>query len=272
MSAELTKITVLDVRQMKSRGQKLAMLTAYDYPTTRLIDPYVHMILVGDSVGTNVLGYSSEIPVTLDVMVHHTQAVTRAAKRALVVADMPFGTYLTVADGLRSMARLIQAGGADAVKLEGLHLELIEQAVANGMPVMGHLGLLPQSVHQLGGLRVQAKSPTELERLVQQAKQLEDAGAFAVVLECVPREVALAVTQAVSIPTIGIGAGPDCDGQVLVLHDMLGINERLHKHAKRYADLGHIVTQAVASYVQDVEEGRFPTDAHSFHMPKPDAR
>lgn len=267
MTAGVKRVTVPEFRAKKARGEKIVMLTAYDYPGARLVDPHVDAILVGDSVGTNVLGYATEVPVTLDAIVYHTQAVRRAVQHALVVADLPFGTCLTPSDGLRAAARLIQEGGADAVKVEGPKVEFIEQAAANGIPVMGHLGLLPQSVNQLGGLRVQARTDEEAQRLIEDARRLEKAGIFALVLECIPRELAREVTAAVGIPTIGIGAGPDCDGQVLIFHDMLGINERTFKHAKRYANLAEIISEAVAAYARDVVAGAFPTDDHSFHRP-----
>lgn len=268
MSGTTHPITVPEIRSMKLRGERIVMLTAYDYPTARIIDRLVHAILVGDSVGTNVLGHTTEVPVTLDVIVHHTKAVRRAVKHALVVADLPFGTYFSPSEGVKAAARLIQEAGADAVKVEGARIEFVELAVSYGIPVMGHLGLLPQSVSQLGGLRVQARSAEEANRLVQDAQRLEKAGVFALVLECIPREVSKDVTKALSIPTIGIGAGPDCDGQVLILHDMLGLNDRLPKHAERYGNLGQIIIEAVSAHAADVSSGKFPSDGHSFHLPR----
>ena len=267
---EPTKRRAPELRAMKLRGEKIVMLTAYDYPAARLVDRFVDVILVGDSVGSNVLGYSSEVPVTLDVMLHHTKAVCRATRRALVVADLPFMTYSSVEQGLDTAKRLVQEGGADAVKFEGAgyRCELVRQLVDCGIPVMGHLGLLPQSINQLGGLRVQARSKQAIDKLVTDALELEKSGAFAIVLELMPREAAQAVTAALSVPTIGIGAGPDCDGQVLILYDMLGWNEFHLKMAKRYAEISGVIAQAVSEYAQDVRSGRFPDDSNSFHMPK----
>jgi 3-methyl-2-oxobutanoate hydroxymethyltransferase len=221
----------------------------------------IDALLVGDSLGMVVLGYESTVPVTLDDMVHHTRAVARGTSRALVVADMPFLSYHTgPSDAVRHAGRLLQEGGASAVKLEGgsAVADVVGRLVTAGIPVMGHLGLLPQSVHQLGGYRRQATMPHEAEALLGDARRLEEAGAFAIVLEMIPYDLARTVTAAVGIPTIGIGAGPDCDGQVLVSYDMLGLVENAPSFAKQYAQLGRAVTDAARSYVEDVRGGRFP--------------
>ena len=257
------RITVPHLREMKRRGERIAMLTAYDATMARLLDTaLVDVLLVGDSLGMVVLGHDSTIPVTLDAMVHHTAAVVRGARRALVVADMPFLTCHTgLDDAVRNAGRLVQEGGAAAVKVEGGApvLVLIERLVQIGIPVMGHLGLLPQSVHQVGGYRRQATTADEASRLLADARGLERAGAFAVVLESIPAEVAALVTSTLAIPTIGIGAGPDCDGQVLVSYDMLGlVDAGVPSFVKRYADLGGQVRTAASAYVEEVRQGRFP--------------
>lgn len=256
-------VRVTDIIAKKSRGEKIAMLTAYDAAFARLLDcAGVDILLVGDSLGMAVLGYSTTIPVTLEAMIHHTQAVVRGTRHALVVADLPFLTYqVSVAEALRNAARLLQEGGAAAVKLEGGRpvLPVVERLVEVGIPVMGHLGLLPQSVHQLGGYRRQATRAEDAGRLLEDARALEAAGAFAVVLESIPAEVARAATAALRIPTIGIGAGPDCDGQVLVSHDLLGLScEHRPPFAKEYAQLGEQVLAAVRCYIEEVRSGRFP--------------
>lgn len=258
------KVTAEAIRAMKGRGEKIAALTAYDCPMTRLLDEAgVPLILVGDSLGMVVLGYETTLPVTLDAMVHHTRAVSRGVARALVVADMPFLTYqVSVAEALRNAGRLIQEGGAAAVKIEGGG-PAVEEATARlvdaGIPVMGHLGLLPQSVHQLGGFRQQAREEADAGQLLADARALEQAGAFAVVLESIPAGVAQAVTADLRIPTIGIGAGPHCDGQVLVSYDMLGLSQdAVPPFVKRYADLGEQTTAAARAYAEDVRTGRFP--------------
>jgi 3-methyl-2-oxobutanoate hydroxymethyltransferase len=243
------------------------MLTAYDSNMAQLLDRAgVDALLVGDSVGMVMLGYDTTVPVTLDAMVHHTAAVSRATERALVVADMPFLTYQSsVADAVRNAARLMQEGGAEAVKLEGgaAILDVVKRLVDVGVPVMGHLGLLPQSVHQVGGFLKQARTPRDADILLADAIALEDAGAFALVLEAIPSDVARTVTEAIGIPTIGIGAGPDCDGQILVCSDMLGLTSPVPSFVTQYARLSGVVTSAAQSYVEDVKAGRFarPADA-----------
>jgi 3-methyl-2-oxobutanoate hydroxymethyltransferase len=253
-----------DLEAKKRRGEKIVMLTAYDYTMARLLDRAgVDVLLVGDSLGMVVLGYETTLPVTLDAMVHHTRAVSRGVTRALVVADMPFLTYqVSVEEALRNAGRLIQEGGAAAVKIEGggAAVEAAARLVEAGIPVMGHLGLLPQSVHQLGGFRQQARLEADAEQLLADAQALEAAGAFAVVLESIPASVAAEVTADLHIPTIGIGAGPHCDGQVLVSYDMLGLSQDgVPSFVRLYADLGEQTVTAVQEYAADVRAGRFPT-------------
>jgi 3-methyl-2-oxobutanoate hydroxymethyltransferase len=257
------RIRAPHLKEMKQRGEKIAVLTAYDALMARLLEQAgVDVLLVGDSVGMVLLGHDTTIPVTIEAMVHHTRAVSRGARRALVVADMPFLTCHTgIPDALRNAGRLIQDGRAHGVKLEGgaALAETIQNMVRAGIPVMGHLGLLPQTVHQIGGFRQQAKSKKEAKRLLDDARALEQAGAFAIVLESIPADVAAAVTSQVSIPTIGIGAGPHCDGQVLVTYDALGLTGgSAPSFAQRYANLGEHVVNAAKLYVRDVREGLFP--------------
>jgi len=270
------KITVPDLLQRKSVSglhsisKKITCLTAYDYPTARLVDEAgVDVILVGDSLGMVVLGHESTLPVTLEDMLHHTRAVRRGARRALVVADMPFGSYHTdTSESLRNAVRFVKEAGAEAVKVEGgeRRLELIARLTEAEIPVMGHVGLTPQSLNALGGYRVQGKTPNAAEQLLRDARAVEASGAFAVVLEAVPRELAAKITADLRIPTIGIGAGPDCDGQVLVLHDMLGLTfSPLPKFARQYADVSKVISQAVREYCADVRAGMFPSDAESYH-------
>jgi 3-methyl-2-oxobutanoate hydroxymethyltransferase len=264
---ETKRIRVPDLEARKQRGEKVAMLTAYDYTMARLLDSAgIDVLLVGDSLGMVVLGYETTLPVTMEAMVHHTRAVSRGARRALVVADMPFLTYqITVPDALRNAGRLVQEGGAAAVKVEGSGavLEAVARLVEVGIPVMGHLGLLPQSIHQLGGFRQQARLREQAAQLLSDARALESAGAFAVVLESIPAEVAKAVTAELRIPTIGIGAGPYCDGQVLVSFDMLGLSpDHVPSFVRRYADLGEQTVAAAKAYVEDVRAGRFPAPDH----------
>ncbi len=257
-------VRIPDLREMKGKGTKISVLTAYDATMARLLDRAgIDVILVGDSVGMVVLGYENTIPVTLDMMIHHARAVTRGASRALVVVDMPFLTYQITADeAIRHAGRLIQEGGAAAVKVEGGEpiLEVVRRLTAYGIPVMGHLGLTPQSVHALGGFRQQAKDEEAAARLLADARALEAAGAFAMVLESIPQDLACKVTAAVGIPTIGIGAGPFCDGQVLVSYDALGLHDGGHipSFVRQYAQLGEAIVDATRSYIDDVRSGRFP--------------
>ena len=271
----IAKVTVPAMLQRKSFApgsphKKITCLTAYDYPTARLIDEAgVDVVLVGDSVAMVALGYESTLPLTLDEALHHTKAVRRGVKRALLVADMPFGTYHgDVHEALRNAVRLVKEAGAEAVKVEGgeRRLEVIARLVEAEIPVMGHVGLTPQSVHAMGGYRVQGKTASASEQLLRDARAVEAAGAFAIVLEGIPRELAAEITRNVQIPTIGIGAGPDCDGQILVLHDMIGLTfQAAPKFARRYADVGGAISQAVREYCADVQSGNFPSDAESYH-------
>lgn len=251
---------------------KIVCLTAYDYPSAQILDASgVDILLVGDTLGMVVLGYESTVPVTIEEILHHLRAVRRGTRRALLVGDMPFGTYhVSVEDSVRAAFRLVKEGGAEAVKLEGgeRHFELIHRLVDSGIPVMGHIGMTPQSVNALGGFKVQGRSAQAAEQLLRDAHAIEAAGAFAVVLECVPRELAARITERLRIPTIGIGAGPDCDGQILVFHDLLGLTlGHVPKFARQYADLSSIISQAVTSYCDDVRQGSFPSDAESYHAP-----
>ena len=265
------RVTANQVKEMKVEKQKIVMLTAYDYSTAKLVDEAgVPLILVGDSLGMVVLGYESTIPVTMDEMIHHTKAVVRGTKQALVIGDMPFMSYHTnISEALHNAARFIQEGGAQAVKLEGgvTVAETVKRIVDCGIPIMGHIGLTPQSVHQLGGHKVQGKTPEAAERLLMDARALEQAGAFAIVLELVPAPLSKLITQKVSIPTIGIGAGPDCDGQVQVINDLLGLfADFVPKHAKQYAKLAGTIRTAIADYMGEVKSGSFPTTEHSSTM------
>lgn len=267
------KVTVPEVARMKAAGERIAMVTAYDYPFARLLDEGgVDMILVGDSLGMVVQGVETTLPVTLEDIVYHCRMVVRGRKRALVVGDLPFGSYQTgTARALESAVRLVKEGGAEAVKLEGgiPVAAAIEAIAAIDVPVMGHIGLTPQSVHRMGGHRVQGrrhgKTAGARERLVEDARAVEAAGAFAVVLECIPLDLAAEITAALSIPTIGIGAGAHCDGQVLVMHDLLGLSrDWTPRFAKHYAELGREVVRAAEAYVAEVKGGVFPTEAQAF--------
>jgi 3-methyl-2-oxobutanoate hydroxymethyltransferase len=265
------RFTINQIKEMKQRGEKIAMLTAYDYSTAKIIDEAgIPLILVGDSLGTVVLGYGSEIPVTMDEMIHHTKAVARGTKQAMVIGDMPFMSYhISTEDALRNAARFIQEGGAQAVKLEGgvNVAEKVKSIVSCGIPVMGHIGLTPQSIHQLGGHKRQGKTLEAARKLVKDAQALEEAGAFAIVLETIPTQLATFITHSIDIPTIGIGAGAGCDGQVLVINDMLGsFTDFVPKHAKQYAQIASIMSKSIAKYRDEVKEGSFPTEEHSFSM------
>lgn len=259
------RVSVHDLKKMKVSGHKIVTLTAYDYPTAKLVDECgIPLILVGDSLGMVVLGYDSTIPVTMEDMIHHVKAVARGSQRSIIVGDMPFGTYhVSSEDALRNAARFMQEGGATAVKLEGgiTVAKKVARIVAAGIPVMGHIGLTPQSVHQLGGYHVQGKSAGAAQRLKEDAKALEEAGAFAIVLECIPSALAHEITASVSIPTIGIGAGPHCDGQVQVISDILGyFTGYIPKHAKQYARLASLIQQAISEYANEVASGAFPAE------------
>ena len=263
------RVTVRDIANMKVKGEKIPMVTAYDYTTARQADEAgMPSILVGDSLGMVVLGYESTIPVTMEDMLHHIKAVCRGTERALVVGDLPFMTYhIDSSQALHNAARFIQEGGAQAVKLEGGQrvAETVHRIVECGIPVMGHIGFTPQSVHGLGGYSVQGKGAKDATRLVKDAVALEEAGVYSLVLELVPSPLARIIAKKLSIPTIGIGAGPWCDGQVQVLHDMLGLyTDFVPKHTKRYATLAETITQAFAQYIAEVKDGAFPTDKESF--------
>ncbi len=265
------RVTINDIKEMKHKGEKITMLTSYDYAIAKLVDQAgIPLILVGDSLGMVVLGYESPTPVTMDEMIHHTKAVTRGAKRALVIGDMPFMSYhISVADALKNAARFIQEGGAQAVKLEGGEIvaETVKRMVQCGIPVMGHIGLTPQSINQLGGFKAQGKTPEAAIRLLKDARALEAAGAFAIVLEAVPAPLAKLITEKLTIPTIGIGAGKDCDGQVQVISDLLGLyTDFVPKHAKQYARLFEDINKAVTDYMSEVKSGAFPTPKQSFTM------
>ncbi len=278
--ADNGKVTVPDIQSRKSRlfsdsaekNAKIAVLTAYDYPTALLLDEAgVDIILVGDSLGMVVLGYESTLPVTLDEMVHHTRAARRGTRRALLVADMPYGSFhVSLDESVRNAVRLVKEGGAEAVKIEGgeHRIELIARLVEAQIPVMGHVGLTPQSVNALGGFHVQGKTEDAARQVERDARAVEAAGAFSVVLESMPRELAARITSHLRIPTIGIGAGPDCDGQVLVFHDLVGLTTgHTPKFARRYANLSEEISRAAAAYCRDVRNGLFPSDAESYHSP-----
>tara|TARA_B100002003_G_scaffold65360_3_gene60729 strand:+ start:4496 stop:5326 length:831 start_codon:yes stop_codon:yes gene_type:complete len=265
------RITIRQIREMKHKGEKITMLTSYDYATAKIIDGVgIPLILVGDSLGMVVLGYESTIPVTIEEMLHHTKAVVRGTKNALVIGDMPFMTYhISVEETLRNTSRFIQEAGAQAVKLEGgiTIAEKVRRIVQCGIPVMGHIGLTPQSVHQLSGYRVQGRSPDAAAKLLRDAQALEDAGAFAVVLETIPAPLAALITHKLSIPTIGIGAGIGCDGQVQVINDILGsFADFIPKHTKQYVKLTDIIRKAVIDYFNEVKNGAFPTEKQSSTM------
>jgi 3-methyl-2-oxobutanoate hydroxymethyltransferase len=260
-------VSVLDVRGFKENGTRFAMLTAYDALTAQALDEAgIPILLVGDTLGVFVSGHSTTIPVTMDVMVHHCDAVTRGARNALVVGDLPFGAYqASLEDGMRNAIRLLKEGGVGAVKMEGPWFELAERLTVSGIPVMGHLGLTPQSYHQLGGNKVQGRTELAAERLLADARRLEAAGAFAIVLEAVPNEAARRVTEALTVPTIGIGAGPHCDGQVLVSSEMLGLSTGPRpRFAKTYASLREDVVRAAKAFADEVESGAYPDPAHSY--------
>jgi 3-methyl-2-oxobutanoate hydroxymethyltransferase len=265
------KVTVPYIREMKKRGEKISMLTAYDTPCAQILDEAgVDILLVGDSVGSVVAGYPNTLPVTIEEMIYHTRAVVRGTKKALVVIDMPFMSYqISIEDAKRNAGRMIKESGAEAVKLEGgaTMKEVIKAIVEIDIPVMGHVGLTPQSIHSMGGYKVQGKIEEQRRKIVEDALAVEEAGAFSLVLECIPVELAQEITERLEIPTIGIGAGVHCDGQVLVIHDLLGLlGEFRPKFVKRYVDLRTVISQAVGDYIKEIREKTFPTDEHSFHI------
>jgi len=273
------KVTVPALVRMKRSGTKIVMITAYDYPTARIAESAgADVVLVGDSAANVVLGYESTIPVTMTEMLHHTKAVARGVRRALLVADMPFLSFqVSTEEAIRNAGAFIKEGGAAAVKIEGAgptRCETVRALCAAGISVMGHVGLTPQSIHQLGALKVQGSASDEAARVVEAAEALDSAGVFCIVVEVVPREVAAVITSKVGVPVIGIGAGPDCDGQVLVFHDVCGLNGpdvKKPKHVKEYVNGYGVLEAAVRSYVDEVRSAAFPTDANSFHL-KPDER
>ncbi|QSZ26894.1 3-methyl-2-oxobutanoate hydroxymethyltransferase [Aceticella autotrophica] len=267
------KITVSTLKKYKQTGKKITALTAYDFPTAKILDESgIDMILVGDSLGMVVLGYESTLPVTMDDMVHHTKAVTRGVKRSFVMADMPFMSYsISKETTMQNAARLIAEGNAQSIKIEGgcEVAPIIKLIVDAGIPVIGHLGLTPQYINQLGGYKIQGKDMEKAKKIMKDAKTLEEAGICALVLECVPSELAKDITENISIPTIGIGAGPYCDGQILVTHDMLGITQgHRPKFVKQYANIDEIMKNGLKNYVNDVESGSFPSKEHSFTTEK----
>jgi len=271
----LPRVTIPSLQAMKAAGERITALTAYDYPTARILDEAgIDILLVGDSLGMVVLGYENTIPVTMDDMIHHTKPVARAARRALVIGDMPyFSFHLSEDETIRNASRFLKEGGARGVKIEGAskkRLKLVERLVEAEIPVMGHIGLTPQSIHHLGQFKVRGSAERDARKLVQDGLALEHAGAFAVVLECIPMEVARLITRRLSVPSIGIGAGPWCDGQILVFHDLVGCEGGyLPKFVKKYADFEKTIGDAVANYREDVRTGVFPDDDHSYHL-KPD--
>ena len=265
-----TKVTMPALAEMKRQGKAISALTAYDYATSRLVDEAgIDLILVGDSLAMVVLGHENTLAVTVDEMLHHTRAVRRAVRRALLVADMPFGSYPGTAEGVANAIRFVKEAGAEAVKIEGPRIELVRALTEAEIPVVGHLGLTPQSIHRMGGYRVQGRTADAALQLKTDAQALADAGAGALVLEGLPREVAAAITAELPIPTIGIGAGPQCDGQILVFHDLLGLTfAPPAKFVRRYADVGALIRSAVEHYREDVERRAFPSDEESYHLPE----
>jgi len=264
------KITIPQLLKMKRNGEKITMITAYDYPTAILVDQAgIDAVLIGDSVGMVMLGYSSTLPVTMRDMLHHVKAVVKGIKRAFIVGDMPFMSYSSIRDAVRNAGLLMRAG-CDAVKVEGGTeiVEIVRAIVNAGIPVMGHIGLTPQRYALLGGYRVQGRDVESAERVIRDAEALEKAGVFAVVLELVASEVAKVITEKLSIPTIGVGSGPYCDGQVLVVTDILGLTMWMEKpkFIKQYINLSEVILNVLKSYSEDVKSGRFPTDEHSYHM------
>jgi len=269
---QIPKVTLPSLQAKKQAGEKIVALTAYDYPTAKIVDQSgVDLILVGDSLGMVVLGYANTVPVTMEEMLHHTKAVSRAVQRALIVGDMPYFSYhLSVEETIRNASRFLKEAGAQAVKIEGAtpkRLDLIRSLIEAEIPVMGHVGLTPQSIYRIGRFRVRGKQPEEAREIVRSARALEEAGVFSVVLECIPMELAGEITASLRVPTIGIGAGPRCDGQILVFHDLVGFaNGYLPKFVKKYADIHGVLEKALQEYAQDVRKGRFPEDRHSYHM------
>ncbi|MCX6577809.1 MAG: 3-methyl-2-oxobutanoate hydroxymethyltransferase [Candidatus Aminicenantes bacterium] len=270
------RVTIPALQSKKENKEKITALTAYDFPIARIVDDAgIDLVLVGDSLGMVVLGYDNTMPVTMDEMIHHTKPVVRAVKRALVIGDMPyFSFHLSTEESVFNASRFIKEAGAQGVKIEGAskkRLKLIESLVEAEIPVMGHVGLTPQSIHHIGQFKVKGSEKGEARKVIQDAVNLEKAGVFAVILECIPMELAGIITEKLKVPTIGIGAGPRCDGQILVFHDLVGYSSGyLPKFVKKYADLHGIISQAVGKYKEDVQKGVFPDDEHSYHL-KPEA-
>jgi 3-methyl-2-oxobutanoate hydroxymethyltransferase len=271
---KIPKITIPYLQEKKRKGKKIVALTAYDFPTAKIVDEAgIDLILVGDSLGMVVLGYENTIPVTMEEMIHHTKAVVRGAQRPLIVGDMPyFSFHMSVDQTVRNASRFLKEAGAKAVKIEGAtkkRLKLIETLVEAEIPVMGHVGLTPQSIYHLGQFKVRGKEIQEAKKIIKNAEDLEKAGAFSIVLECIPMELAREITSRLTVPTIGIGAGPHCDGQILVFHDLVGYaNGYLPKFVKRYTDIHGQLNKALGDYVKDVVEGKFPDDSQSYHLKK----
>ncbi len=266
------KVTIPSLQAKKDRKEKIVAITAYDFPIAKIVDQCgVDMILVGDSLGMVVLGYENTIPVSMEEMIHHTKPVVRASKRALVVGDMPyFSFHLTQEESVANASRFLKEAGASAVKIEGAskkRLKLVEALVEAEIPVMGHVGLTPQSIYHFGQFKVRGKEVAEAKKIIRDALNLEKAGVFSVVLECIPLEVAKVVTEKLKIPTIGIGAGPYCDGQILVFHDLVGFSDGyLPKFVRKYVDIHQLISQAVKEYIDDVKQGKFPDSDHSYHF------
>lgn len=272
-SAARAKVTIQTLQEKKQSGRPITALTAYDYATARLVDEAgVDLILVGDSLAQVVLGYDTTLPVTVDEMLHHTRAVRRAVKHAIVAADMPYGSYhVNIEESVANAARFMKEAGAEAVKIEGgaNRVELVERLTDAEIPVIGHLGLTPQSVHRMGGYKVQGKSTAAADALLKDALALEEAGAVLIVLEGMPREVAQHITHRLNIPTVGIGAGPDCDGQILVFHDLVNLSfSRPAKFVRQYGDAARLFRSAIDGYLRDVEQREFPSESESYHLPK----
>ncbi|MGE5577053.1 MAG: 3-methyl-2-oxobutanoate hydroxymethyltransferase [Syntrophothermus sp.] len=268
---EKKKLGIPELQAMKGKGQRIRMVTAYDYPVARLVDQTeIEMILVGDSLGMVVLGYENTVPVTMEEMLHHSKAVVRGARNTFIVGDLPFMSYnVNIEQAVINAGRMLKEAGVDCVKLEGgvAFAPTVRAIVQAGIPVMAHIGLTPQTAAQLGGFKVQGKDASSAGRIIEDALALEEAGAFSMVLEAVPAPLAKLITQKIRIPTIGIGAGPDCDGQVLVTHDLVGLFDRfLPKFVKRYASVGAEITKALNSFAQEVQTGKFPGPEHSFAM------
>jgi 3-methyl-2-oxobutanoate hydroxymethyltransferase len=271
---QIFPVTIPILKAKKARHEKIVALTAYDFPVAKIVDEVgVDLILVGDSLGMVVLGYPNTIPVTMDEMIHHTKAVTRATRRALVIGDMPyFSFHLSAADSIANASRFLKEAGAKGVKIEGAskkRLHLIEAMVEAEIPVMGHVGLTPQSIHRFGQFKVRGAEAKEAKQILNDARNVERAGAFAIILECIPEDLAKTITRALGVPTIGIGAGRHCDGQILVFHDLVGLSNGYNpKFVKKYADLQTVITRAVQKYSEEVRLGIFPDEAHSYHTAK----